>query len=66
MIYIYIYIYDEFEKEDKLLYTVWSLVIVRNQLPAQVVNLKIVIFPQFQVYLNKTKIGKADNKFIAS
>ena len=30
---------DEFEKEsDELLCTVWSLVMVRNQLPAQVVN----------------------------
>ena len=54
------------QKEGESLYTVWSLVMVRNQLPVQVVNLKIVIFPQFQVYLSKTKIGKADNKFITS
>ena len=54
---------DEFKKKgDELLYTVWSLVMVRNQLPAQVVNLlhwndvprtsriccpKIAIFSQF-------------------
>ena len=60
-----------FKKEsDELLYTVWSLVMVRNQLPAQVVNIwrwndvprtsrvfrsKIVIFSQYSVYLSETK-----------
>ena len=55
----------------------WSLVMVRNQLPTQVVNIlrwndvprtswifcpKIAIFSQFSVYLSKT--GKTNNKFI--
>ena len=52
---------------------------VRNQLPAQVVNLlalewramrifspQIAILSQFQVYLSKNKMGKANNKFIIS
>ena len=36
----YSVIYRRVQKEsDELLYTVWSLVMVRNQLPEQVVNL---------------------------
>ena len=35
----YLVIYRRVQKEsDELLYTVWSLVMVRNQLPAQVVK----------------------------
>ena len=45
------------------MYTVRSLVMVRNQLPAQVVNLEIATFSQFQVYLNATQ---ANDKFITS
>ena len=37
--------YRRVEKEsDGLFYTVWSLVMVRNQLPAQAVNLQPIFF----------------------
>ena len=51
------------EKEsDELLYTVWSLVMVRNQLPAQVVSIKLSAnfvadlkkILSYIYYLNKT------------
>ena len=42
------------KESDELLYTVWSLVMVRNRLPAQVVNL----FLQFAVLLKKKKKKK--------
>ena len=36
---LYPVMYRRIQKEDELLCTVWSLVMVRNQLPAQLVNL---------------------------
>ena len=66
---------DEFEKKTtNLCIRCWSLVMVRNRLPAQVVNLwndvsrtsrifclKIAIFSKFQVYLSTTQAKQIIN-----
>ena len=65
------------KESDELLYTVWSLVTVRNRLPAQVVNLSRCNVPRREYLAQNCNIlsvlsilkydpGKTNNKFIAS
>ena len=57
--------YRRVQKEsDELLYTLWSLVMVRNQLPAQVVNLfvpKLQYFLSFRYILSITQTKQIIN-----
>ena len=57
------------KERDGLSYTVWSLVMVRNQFPALLPRReffvpKIATFPQFQVYLSITHAEIMNNKFL--
>ena len=50
---------DEFKKKsDELLYTVWSLVMVRNQLPAQVVKTHRRLSGQVSFRRNSTHLHR--------
>ena len=62
---------DRVQKEsDELLYTAWSLVMVRNQLPTQrathIENFLVSNCNIFSVFTFKCNPGKTNDKFIAS